>query len=249
MVIYITTNLINGKQYIGKDTRNNPNYLGSGTLLKRAIQKYGKETFKKEIIEVCHSKNELIEREEYWLNYYDAGRNPNFYNMHNYSSGGIGISGEKNHMFGKPQSEQWKKKMRERMIGEKNPMYKKGYLFFGEKNHFYGKKHSTKTIEKIKEKRKLQVFSEESKRKMSETSKERAHRGEKNHMFGKTGELCPNFKGYIVCIDGKYKGQINTSKEWSEILNVSVSLVSMHLSGKRCKKGIKGNFFKWEHEV
>ena len=40
MVIYKTTNLVNGKQYIGKDTKNNPTYLGSGTFLKKAIQKY-----------------------------------------------------------------------------------------------------------------------------------------------------------------------------------------------------------------
>ena len=70
MVIYKTTNLVNGKQYIGRDAKNNPKYLGSGSLLKKAIQKYGKESFKKEILEVCKSENELKEREEYWLEYY-----------------------------------------------------------------------------------------------------------------------------------------------------------------------------------
>jgi group I intron endonuclease len=249
MVIYITTNLVNGKQYIGKDTRNNPNYFGSGTLLRRAIEKYGKESFKKEIIEVCNSKTELIKREEYWLNYYDAGSNPNFYNMHNYSSGGLGVFGEKNHMYGKSHSEERKKIMRERMSGEKNPMYGKGYLFVGRKNHFYGKKHSTETINKIKEKRKLQVFSEESKRKMSKTLSERSPRGEQNHMFGKKGELCPNFKGYVICVSGDYKDQRKTSNEWKDIIGVSVSLVSSHLAGKKCKKGIKGNILKWEHDL
>ena len=87
MVIYKTTNLVNGKQYIGKDVGNKPTYLGSGLILKKAIQKYGKESFKKEILEVCSSPDELIEREEYWLNYYDAGNNPKFYNRHNYSHG------------------------------------------------------------------------------------------------------------------------------------------------------------------
>ena len=42
MVIYKTTNLINGKIYIGKDVRNLNCYLGSGKLLKKAIEKYGK---------------------------------------------------------------------------------------------------------------------------------------------------------------------------------------------------------------
>jgi len=246
MVIYKTTNLVNGKQYIGKDKRNTPSYLGSGTLLKRAIQKYGKENFKKEILEVCSTHEELIEREEYWLNYYDAGNNRMFYNMHNHSSGGLGIFGEKNHMFGKHHSDERKQKMREFMSGKNNPVYGKGYLFTGEKNHFYGKKHSPETIEKIKQKRKQQVFSEESRRKMSETLRERAHRGRDNHMFGKTGELCQNFKGYVLCVDGQYKGQRKTSKEWAETIGVSISAISMHLSGKRCKNGIKGNFFKWE---
>ena len=38
---YITTNIINGKQYVGKHTTNNisDGYLGSGIQLKRAIKK------------------------------------------------------------------------------------------------------------------------------------------------------------------------------------------------------------------
>lgn len=53
-IIYKTTNLINNKWYIGKDEKNNPRYLGSGVLLARAIKKYGKEHFKKEVIAECN---------------------------------------------------------------------------------------------------------------------------------------------------------------------------------------------------
>lgn len=67
MVIYKTTNLINGKFYIGKDEKNNPEYLGSGKILKLSIEKHGKHMFKKEIIESCASKEELNEREKYWI--------------------------------------------------------------------------------------------------------------------------------------------------------------------------------------
>lgn len=67
MIIYKTTNLINGKFYVGKDERNKPDYLGSGTLLKKAIKKYGKENFIKETLEVCSTREELIEREIYWI--------------------------------------------------------------------------------------------------------------------------------------------------------------------------------------
>jgi hypothetical protein len=67
MIIYKTTNLINGKFYVGKDERNKPDYLGSGINLQRAIKKYGEENFIKETVEVCSTREELIEREKYWI--------------------------------------------------------------------------------------------------------------------------------------------------------------------------------------
>lgn len=67
MIIYKTTNKINGKIYIGMDTKNNDKYLGSGLLLQKAIKKHGLENFKKEIIEHCNSKKQLSEREKYWI--------------------------------------------------------------------------------------------------------------------------------------------------------------------------------------
>lgn len=72
MIIYKTTNLINDKFYIGKDVKNKADYLGSGKALKHAIDKYGKENFKKEILEVCSSLDELDEREKFWINELNA---------------------------------------------------------------------------------------------------------------------------------------------------------------------------------
>lgn len=53
--IYKTTNLVNGKFYIGKHQTSdlNDGYVGSGKLLKRAITKYGSDNFKTEILELC----------------------------------------------------------------------------------------------------------------------------------------------------------------------------------------------------
>jgi len=68
MHVYKTTNLINGKIYIGQEKRNNPNYLGSGKILKIAIKKYGIENFKKEILKTCKDQNELNECEKNYIN-------------------------------------------------------------------------------------------------------------------------------------------------------------------------------------
>jgi hypothetical protein len=67
MIIYKTTNLVNGKIYIGKDVKNNPDYLGSGLILKNAINKYGKENFIKEVLETCSTQIELNEKEVFWI--------------------------------------------------------------------------------------------------------------------------------------------------------------------------------------
>lgn len=67
MIIYKTINKINDKFYIGKDTKNDPNYFGSGILLNRAIKKYGKHNFEKQILEHCVSPEHLEERERYWI--------------------------------------------------------------------------------------------------------------------------------------------------------------------------------------
>jgi hypothetical protein len=54
--VYKTTNLNNGRCYIGKRTKPifDENYFGSGAALQSAIKKYGKENFKVEILGVGH---------------------------------------------------------------------------------------------------------------------------------------------------------------------------------------------------
>lgn len=72
MIIYKTTNLLNGKIYIGQDKKRNVNYLGSGKLILQAIKKYGKENFKKEVLEKCSTQQQLNEKESYWITFYNA---------------------------------------------------------------------------------------------------------------------------------------------------------------------------------
>lgn len=79
--IYLTTNLVNGKKYIGQHNGSiNDGYLGSGVLLVKAIKKYGRENFKKEILEECDII-EIDKKEKYWIAYYNALEDENFYNL------------------------------------------------------------------------------------------------------------------------------------------------------------------------
>ena len=87
MVIYITTNLINKKRYVGKDSKNDPKYLGSGTMFLEDLIKHGKDNFKKKIIEHCVDNEELIIRESYWIQHYDAVKSDKFYNLVDFSAG------------------------------------------------------------------------------------------------------------------------------------------------------------------
>lgn len=71
-IVYKITNLINGKIYIGQDSKNNPNYLGSGTLIQKALQKFGKENFKKETLEICETQEQLNSNEEYYIELHNS---------------------------------------------------------------------------------------------------------------------------------------------------------------------------------
>lgn len=87
MIVYCTTNKINGKKYIGSDSKNNPKYYGSGVNIKKAIKKYGKINFTKQILCRVDSINLMKELEEYWIEYFDAYNNPLFYNATKYACG------------------------------------------------------------------------------------------------------------------------------------------------------------------
>lgn len=124
--VYETTNKLNGMKYIGKCVYERQNdwekYLGSGTYLKRAVKKYGKENFVKAILEEAYSDEELNQLEEEYIARFDAVSSPQYYNIKMTSIGGDvfthnprkeeirrirvqQMSGKGNHQFGKPKTE------------------------------------------------------------------------------------------------------------------------------------------------
>ena len=72
--IYKVTNMVNGKSYIGQSKNIEQRFKDHKLIcrernipLKRALQKYGYENFKYEILEECELSN-LDDREMFWIN-------------------------------------------------------------------------------------------------------------------------------------------------------------------------------------
>lgn len=80
--IYKTTNKINGKSYIGKHKTHdlNDEYLGSGIYLNRAINKYGRENFYKEILFVFDNEFDMNEKEKELINE-EITKDAQYYNV------------------------------------------------------------------------------------------------------------------------------------------------------------------------
>lgn len=88
MIVYITTNNITGQKYIGKDEKNCPVYYGSGVRIRKAILKYGKENFTKEVLCTAENREQLIVLEKYYIRFYNADISPLFYNIAEGGDGG-----------------------------------------------------------------------------------------------------------------------------------------------------------------
>ncbi len=91
--VYITTNLLNGKQYVGDRScdclPSQDPYLGSGRpYFKNALKKYGKLKFQKEILERFDNKQEAFNAQEKYIDKFNT-LVPNGYNIS--PKGGMGV--------------------------------------------------------------------------------------------------------------------------------------------------------------
>ena len=112
-LIYKTTNTIDGKYYIGchQTTDINDGYYGSGKYLSRAIKKYGIESFHREILHICDTKEDMFTKEREIVNEVLV-RDEKSYNLKIGGSGGNpGIVGA---FTGRKHSEATKDKIRKK---------------------------------------------------------------------------------------------------------------------------------------
>ena len=162
MQIYKIINSVNSKIYVGKNRTSDPNYMGSGVVLKHAIKKYGIENFSKEILEDnIEDLNLLNELEIYWIGKLDSTNPLIGYNI---TPGGDGNTGKWNgdnlsddHKKKisnslKNREISWKEKISDsRKKSEKaNSLYKKKEWREKISNSMKGVKKSDKHIENLK---------------------------------------------------------------------------------------------------
>jgi hypothetical protein len=207
-IVYKTINLVNGKFYIGVHKQKFyfpvlfDGYLGSGKLLKQAIKKYGEKSFNRETLfvfydlETAYSKEKEIVNENFinrkdTYNLCGGGNGPSLFSEETkkrMSEIGKSKVGELSNSYGKPKSEEHKRKISESKKGQK----------YGDKSEetkkrmsesHKGKKLPEVTKQKISESNKGRKLSKETKQKMSlakiGTKKEKI----KCPYCGKTGGL------------------------------------------------------------
>lgn len=80
--VYLTTNLVNGKQYVGQHLSDSfdKGYKGSGVYIKRAFNKYGWNNFDCKVICWCSTQTQLNEAEDNYIKLIGT-MSPNGYNL------------------------------------------------------------------------------------------------------------------------------------------------------------------------
>ena len=141
--IYKTTNIVNGKIYIGQKRyeRNNdimnpmPSYIGSGKKLANAIKKYGKENFRRKILCWCLNQEAMDDCEKFFIKHFGSINEDIGYNL---CEGGqstipkelLNVKGENNPNYGNRWTEEMKKRLSDKakarnISGVNNPNYGK----------------------------------------------------------------------------------------------------------------------------
>lgn len=193
MLIYETTNNINGKKYIGQHSTLDidDGYIGSGVLLTKAINKYGKNNFSRKILQYANNKDELNELEKYYIDKFNAIESDMYYNIAEggYGNPMAGLTDEQKEEYrkkmseahkGKQLSEETKSKLRKANLGKHHTEETKAKLSEALKGKYTGRQLSDEHKAKLSEAHKGMEFSDEHKAKIR-----KAKKGKPSGMKGK----------------------------------------------------------------
>jgi group I intron endonuclease len=216
--IYLTTNLLNAKDYIGQrkipdgEEPETDKYLGSGSLLMEDIKKYGRKNFRKEILVFGNFTQQEIDELErkYIKEYREKGKA-----KYNISNGGHCSPYE---FMSEEQKEEFCKKLSIAHIGQKHTKKQDEEIskkFSGCGNPFYGKKHTDETRKKMRDNHKGTLG-----KKWSEGTKKLIGEG--------------NSKS-VICLE--LEKVFPSIKKASEVLNINNSAISQVVKGKRKTAG------------
>lgn len=203
-IIYKITNILNNKFYIGKHkTKNiNDSYMGSGIVIKSAILKYGKENFKKEILYILNSEEEMNKKEKEIVNT-TLIEDENCYNL---TIGGVGGFSKEIAKIG------YENSLKKLSSEELSKNGKKGGESLKLKDPDYFKKLGSKTKGKKKKPRSAEHCKKIS---IALKGKPRPKRVCKKNNYPKTRKLRDTLeKKYVTCPHCNKNGNILGMKRW-----------------------------------
>jgi len=158
VIVYLITNLINGKMYVGQtvctlsDRWSQHKYAArrkrGHSHLYSAIRKHGSDAFKVEVLCACSTEKELFEQERHLIEVHGTKNPKRGYNLTD--GGEIGPRG---------------------MVHSKVARRKMSRAHSGKNHHMFGKHHSDETRDKIAESNTGKIASQAARDKMSRARK------------------------------------------------------------------------------
>lgn len=235
--VYKITNLINNNIYIGAHQTSNldDGYMGSGLRIVRAIKKYGIENFKKEILHILETREEMYNKEAEIVNE-DFVKRDDTYNLKQGGFGGISgllfteetkqkMRDAKKHYYennesplkGKTLSEETKQKVRDSLA----------IYYQNNDGTFKGKTHSEETKQKL-----TIAWTEERKIEHSERLKEN------NPMNSEKSKqkMRDSLKSYYENNDNPFLGKKHTEETRKKISESNKGRVHEKIACPHCDK-------------